>query len=211
MPEWPAIETLYSKAAEFFSRVEWRLRRDGLPFYGFKLLNAPPMRRPDFMFVGFQPGGGADAHENELALGSDHRWPDKPEFVTAQWHLATRMQEIFPREVLLRSMGSNLVFLRWPSIRDYRRAVPWDVRDEVEEFSRRILCEIMDIVQPQRVVTIGFNSLQGDATAPDLVSPAGRVLTKRGVLCGREVVGMLHLTGCRISGTDRMAIKKCFA
>jgi len=87
----------------------------GLPFYGFKLLNAPPILRPDFLFIGFQPSGGSDAYAHELALGTDRRWPDEPEFATADWHLAKRMQEIFPRDALMRSMGSNVVFLRWPS------------------------------------------------------------------------------------------------
>ena len=78
----------------------------------------------------------------------------------------------------MRSMGSNVVFLRWPSVRDYRRSVPSDLRDEVEAFSRRTLCEITDIVEPQEVVSIGFKSLDGDTT-PDLVSAVTRALALR--------------------------------
>jgi hypothetical protein len=212
MSDGSAIEALYARAGVFFAEIERRLREAGRPFYGFKLLNAPPVRRPNFLFVGYQPGGGEKAYEHELALGSHLRWPDEPEFVTAEWDLAWRMQETFPRDVLLHSMGSNVIFLRWPNVRDYKRTLPPDLRKEIEVFSGRMLCEIANIVEPQRVAAIGFDALRlkDDATTPDLVSPAGRVLTRRGVLCGREVVGMIHLTGCRISGADRQAIKKRF-
>jgi hypothetical protein len=112
MVEWAQIRSPYSKTSEFISQVERWLRADCRPFYGFKLLNAPPVLRPDFFSIGYQPGGGEDAYEYELALGSDRHWPCEPEFVTADWHLARQMQEIFPRSGLARSMGSNVVFLR---------------------------------------------------------------------------------------------------
>jgi hypothetical protein len=211
MSNWSSIEALYARAGAFFAGVELRLRQSGLPFHGFKLLNAPPIHRPDFLFVGYQPGGGAAAYAHEIGLGSHLRWPDEPEFVTAEWELAIRMQQTFPREVLMRSMGSNVVFLRWPSMRDYRRTVPADLREEVETFSRRTLAEIMDVVEPKRVVTIGFDALRAEITVPDLTSPTGRVLTRSGTLCDRAAIGMMHLTGCRISNVDRVAIRNRFA
>lgn len=211
IPDWPEIRALYAEAGEFFTGIERRLKDAGRPFYGFKLLNAPPVHRPEYFFVGYQPGGGAAAHEHELKLGSHLHWPDAPEFVTAAWDLASRMQFVFGNGVLAGSMGSNVIFLRWPNVRDYRREVPTDIRKVVEDFSRRMLGEIMAAVDPRRVVSIGFDALRGSPTTPDLRSPIGRVLTRRGMLCGREAIGMLHLTGCRISNADRLAIKGRFS
>lgn len=157
-----------------------------------------------------QPGGRDFDHEYELSRGSDKRWPDEPEFVTAKWRLVGRMQEVFPLEVLKRSMGSNITFLRWPRVREYLRDVPTDMRDEIAAFSTECLGQIIDIVEPQEIVTIDFASLGGEMS-PDLRSPNGRVLSRRGTLCGREAIGMMHLTGARISGADRRAMKDHFS
>ena len=208
--DWPEIRSLYAEAGEFFGGIERRLREAGRPYYGFKLLNAPPRHNPETLFVGYQPGGGAAAYEHELKLGSHQRWPDAPEFVTAEWDLAGRMQFVFGNNVLANSMGSNVIFLRWPNVRDYRREVPADIRKAVEDFSGRMLCEIMTAVDPRRVVSIGFDALRVAPTTPDLLSPAGRVLTRRGMLCGREAIGIMHLTGARISAADRAAIRERF-
>jgi hypothetical protein len=97
--------------------------------------------------------------------------------VTAKWRLAGRMQEVFPLEVLKRSMGSNITFLRWPRVREYLRDVPTDMRDEIAAFSTECLGQIIDIVEPQEIVTIDFASLGGEMS-PDLRSPNGRVLSR---------------------------------
>jgi hypothetical protein len=211
MHDWPEIKSLYAEAADFFAGVERRLHDASLPFYGFKLLNAPPIRRPEYLFVGYQPGGGVKDHLHELKLESHLRWPDTPEYVAADWDLADRMRETFPHDALTRSVGSNVIFLRWPNVEDYRTTVPRGLREDVEKRSRGWLARMVDVINPQRVVTIGFGALGLEPTPPALFSPNKRVLIRRGCLCGRKAVGMLHLTGCRISRVDRAAIKDWFA
>jgi hypothetical protein len=208
--DWPEIKSLYAESATLFAGIERRLRDASLPFYGFKVLNAPPIRRPDYLFVGYQPGGGDEDYAYELKLESHLRWPTEAEYVVAKWDLAKRMRETFPHAIG-RSMGTNVVFMRWPNVRSYQRTVPAEIRADVENRSRRALCRIMDVVDPQRVVTIGFDALRPEPTVPGLVSPKGRVLIRRGRLCGRKAVGMLHLTGCQISRVDRAAIRNWFA
>jgi hypothetical protein len=212
MPDayWKEIKSIYSEAGRYFGDVERRLRKQKKCFYGFKILNAPPLAQPEYLFVGYQPGGGHQAYAHELSLETHKKWPDEPEYVTAKWHLADRMKEIFPHDILMRSMGLNAIFLRWPRVGDYKTSVPSEMHEDIASFCRKRIQKIIEIVQPQQVVTIGFSTLDlfGAATTPDLRSGSGRVLTRTGTVCGREAIGMLHLTGCRISKEDRVEIRR---
>ena len=55
--------SIYSDVQEFFKTV----KRE--PDFGFKVLNSPPIYRPRFLFIGYQPGGGCEDAINERDRG----------------------------------------------------------------------------------------------------------------------------------------------
>jgi hypothetical protein len=62
-------------------------------------------------------------------------------------------------------------------------------------------------MQPQRIVSIGFKTLDlFGGGIPDLQNEKGHTLTKIGKIAGRNALATLHLSGARISTIDRARI-----
>jgi hypothetical protein len=53
-----ACRDLYQRAKIFLDDIQ------RTSYFGYKIFNAPPVLRPPILFIGYQPGGGADAMEN---------------------------------------------------------------------------------------------------------------------------------------------------
>jgi hypothetical protein len=72
---------------------------------GFEILYGPPLHRPDVLFLGYQPGGGASSlEEARESYPLPDRWPDASVYLTAKWHLARRLRSMFGAELLTRSV-----------------------------------------------------------------------------------------------------------
>lgn len=187
---------IYPQTKSFFDRL--RLK----PKYGFKILNAPPHCNAPILFIGYQPGGGSRDFEIEVAKGTDKGWPPVCEYATEDWVLSRRMREMFGKNRLEQCVGTNAIFLRYPDAGEYREDIG-AVRASVESYCTAKVSQIVEAITPQRIVAIGFAALQlFGATKPDLKSKEGRTLTKIGTIAGRPAIGMLHLTGARISKKD---------
>jgi hypothetical protein len=116
-----ALETkcsaIYAEVREFFDSF---CRK---PDYGFKPLNSPPIYKPPFLFIGYQPGGSAKDFESETARGMHLRWPPQSEYAVGPWPLSRIMRTMFGRDMLERSMGMNAIFLRYPNVREYEENI----------------------------------------------------------------------------------------
>jgi len=187
---------LYSETEAFFDKIGHP------PKFGFKILNGLPLKNAPYLFIGFQPGGGSEDYKVEIKKGTDKGWPQVCEYATEEWRLADRMRKVFRRELLEKCVGTNAIFLRYPNILEYRRDVGVK-RKDIEKFCIDKVSEIVKQIDPQQIVAIGFATLGlfGKTTSA-LKSESGRTLTKTGTIAGRPAVGIIHLSGSRISNED---------
>jgi uracil-DNA glycosylase len=187
---------LYGETREFLEKNELN------PPFGFKILNGPPIRNAEILFVGYQPGGGEEDAKIEKAKGTDRGWPPECEYATETWRLAPRMQHIFGIERLKRCVGTNTIFLRYPNANRYRREIG-PKRKDIETFCTEKVATIVEAIKPRQIVTIGFAALQMyGPTAPELSSDRGRMLIKTGKVANHPALGIIHLSGARPSGSD---------
>jgi hypothetical protein len=194
--------SIYSDVQEFFKTV----KRE--PDFGFKVLNSPPIYRPRFLFIGYQPGGGCEDAINERDRGMERRWPEEPDHAVRSWRLSKIMRELFGLDVIMKSIGMNAIFLRHPTVKKYKKNIERATRHCVANFCREKVLQIIDVTEPQKIVAIGFDTLKlFGPTQPDLKSAKGRCLTCTGTVGERPALATLHLTGARISLVDRDAIR----
>jgi hypothetical protein len=207
--EWHKIKETYREVAKSFECIKRQLGDNA--FYGFKVLNSPPIFRPECFFVGFQPSGDHSARRQEERY--EYEWPKGVQYVECVgqpgWKLADRMVESFGVDFLNKCMGSNAIFMRYPDVKSYKKNIPAVTREKIRNLSAFHLQRIIEIVEPKSIVTIGFDVLKlFEKPLIDHKSPSGRVLTKRGSVFGAPATAMMHLTGCRISTADRISIAK---
>ena len=196
------ISEIYSEAQTVFAGIN--RKRD----FGFKILNSPPIYRPRLLFIGYQPGGGLEDFEYEKKLGSHLTWPKVSEVATASWPLARNIRAMCEPAIDLReSVSVNANFLRSPTIADYNNNLSKPARDEVKHFCLIRTERIIDLIEPVRIVVIGFATLNlfGPSDA-DLKNHKGRILTRLGKVAGRDAISTLHLSGAHISNPDRASI-----
>ena len=118
------------------------------------------------------------------------------------------MRQLFGRELPERCCGVNAIFIRSPSMRDYRRDYSGQVRAEVASFCLDRVASLVRAMEPQNIVVIGHATLRlFGSTEAGLRSATGRVLTRTGRVTGRPALAVLHLTGARISLQDLVAVR----
>lgn len=189
---------IYSEAQAFFKNSR----------YGFKVLNSPPIYKPPYLFIGYQPGGGTKDFESETARGMHLHWPDESEYAVGCWPLSRITRSMFRLHMLKRSMSVFAIFLRYPSVLQYEGDICRTKRARVEDFCKEKVHQIIDVTEPEKIIAIGFATLRlFGPTQPDLRNAQGRVLTCTGMIGKRSAMGMLHLTGARMTRDDRCLIR----
>jgi hypothetical protein len=185
---------------------------------GYRILYGPPVVRPEYMFIGFQPGGQGDSVRVEQLRS----WPpeceyalDRPSLKAAGWaqpKLALNMQKVWGVPILKRSTGLNAIFFRSPKMEDWAR-IEKGLRTELEEFSRGRVRRIVGALRPKRLAVIGLGTFDWltDRQGASVATCNGRALVKRGKLWGALAFGVMHLSGARLSGTDLDVMKAYFA
>lgn len=176
--------------------------------YNYKILYNPPLMRPEIMFIGYQPGGTASVEgESERELEG---WPRECEYAHASYKLAVKALEMFPDVRRERCIALNSIFTRYPNARDFRSVCGRDLYCEIWNFCRPRMESIVRMLDPKFIVLIGFETakLWGGPLEVDCYSDKGRPLTLSATIAGRRAIGVLHISGCRISSLDRELISK---
>ena len=199
-------QKIYREAQTFFDQIPHPR------YYGFKILNAPPLFQPRVLFVGYQPAGGDNEFEWETARGSDKHWPPKCEYATENWKLAKQMRRMFEQKFLEQCVGTNAIFLRFPSVDDYKRTYNKNRREEIERFCLDRVDRIIEAIDPQKIVAIGFGTLKlFGASVNDItnekMNEKRRTLTRKGKIANRTAIATLHLSGAHISNFDLNRIR----
>jgi hypothetical protein len=193
--------TIYVETRRFYNEI---LPRMGHADCGFKILYGPPTAEPPIMFIGYQPGGDK-SHDFE---GDHHQWPAVCEYATADWPLAKALREVFCPEFLRSCVGTNGIFFRAPSADDYRTELDLPLRNDIQRFCRRQVNALIAEMRPRQIVFIGLAAMALFVRGlPERISDTSRILVRSGVVAGCPSLGILHLTGCRISADDRVRIR----
>lgn len=203
---------IYSDTKNFFSRFERRAN-----FYGFKILNGPPHKGIRFLFVGYQPAGRKEEWEYERKCKTHLGWPSICEYGCATWKLATVLRSMLGDQIDFQRecVGINAIFLRYSKVEEYVTEFAASDRRDIEKFCLPRVKKIVEEISPKKIIAIGFSALRlfGN-TEVGIRSPVKdrkgrfRVLTLKGSIAGREAIGVLHLSGTRISSGDRKLIAK---
>jgi hypothetical protein len=195
---------IYEKTGSFYKEISNDLKDDP----GFQILYGPPFFETPVLFLGYQPGKGCKTALEERKYGSERRWPKRTEFATECWPLAVNLRRMFGGEFLERCVGTNAIYIRANSLDDYNKYVDDKLRAKIGEFCFPLVEQMLSAIQPRLVVAIGFATLNlfGGGDADEKSAKSGRVLTRTGQIFGRDALGVLHLTGARISNQDRETI-----
>lgn len=194
---------IYSETSGFYAEVSAACGN-----LGFKILYGPPIHRPPLLFIGYQPGGGPLDCARELANGAHAHWPPASEYAIEPWRLAKRLRSMFGTERLEKCIGLNAIFIRAPTREKYQKTVDPTSRQKISAFCLPRVERLINAIQPQRIVSIGFEALAlfGGGEA-DIKNDKGRVLTRVGRISGRPAIATLHLSGAQISRIDLDGIR----
>jgi hypothetical protein len=177
---------------------------------GFEVLMGPPFKSAPLAFIGYQPGDWKTGPEEARAKGYENCWvTSRCQYVTESWLLARRIQTMFPPEILNRSVGLNAIFVRAKNVGRYEAQVPKDVRRLIKDYCLRQVKRILDAIEPQKIVVVGFSTMDLFGPTEAIPSDSGRKMLGVGKVFGRPAFVTPHLTGARgYSNADRKGIAK---
>jgi hypothetical protein len=205
--------SIYEETKTFYERKAPRVAGQDL---GYRILYGPPMVDAEYLFLGYQPGGGAES-KCPVQL---QRWPTECEYAlnpselrNAGWRnprIVLNMQKLWGVPVLKKSTGLNAIFFRAPDLTEWHR-LERGLRIELENFSLERAGRIIKTLHPKHLVVIGLQTFDLLATsATSALERDGRCLVKQGEILGMAAFGVIHLSGARISGNHFNAIKAHF-
>src|SRR5262249_39251460 len=127
---------------------------------------------------------------------------------TESWKLSEAIQKLFDRKFLKQCCGLNRIFVRAPDAATYRQEFR-EYRHSIEEFCLERVIRLVNAIDPQKIVVIGFGTLElFGGGEPRLRSNSnGRTLLKEGQIAGRPAIATMHLSGAQISTPDFHAIR----
>src|SRR6267378_7546442 len=153
--------SIYEETAAFYKYKAPRVAGQDL---GYRILYGPPTVRPEYLFLGDQPGGKADSVRIDQLQG----WPTECEYALdngalrkAGWknnRLASNMQKIWGIPTLRNSTGLNAIFFRAPDSEEWSHGLEKGLRIELEKFSLERARRIVETLQPKRLVVIGLQT-----------------------------------------------------
>lgn len=188
---------------------------------GFRVFYSPVTIMPRLMILGFNPGGGPSSFNEEKAcnLPDDHDY--FPRTRDDDYPLARRMREdLFSgNQALLReSVKTNLIPFRSRNKDEWYR-IEKKLRVELEEFSREVCREVVEVMKPRFVLLEGVQTFDlfcrwfAEEILPPQSSPNHQLEGGRRIYCraemrnGIKVMGVLHLSGARPGSQEIECIK----
>lgn len=175
---------------------------------GVKIFYSPVHSDTDLLLLGFQPGGSERRSEHEAFENGDFSPPKRNQYGHHTWKLAKKMRELFDgnQDVLENCVASNIVFFRSPTTDEWD-SLSTDTRSEIEDFCWEQVEGLIERVDPAVIVTIGIRTFDQVTDRLKLETQVHQTrgndrLVASSVDVSPQVVGMMHLTGARISTED---------
>ena len=165
-------------------------------------LCGPPMIEPDVLFISYQGGGGDQTFHK--------RWPDQQFYYNSPYRLGQLLTKIFTDagkgEMLRLSTGTALVFFQCCSMK-YWKTTPKHIRDELEQFSSTHALSFIEKMRPKLVIAIGSDAFKALVKNPSkVIKPYRNKIVQEGHFAHSRVLGIAHLTGCRLKSDERDTI-----
>lgn len=179
---------------------------------GYSILGSRPALRPRLMVIGENPGFSAEDARGEAHIHTS--WPDSSYLDGKTWPLKERLRDLFSRasslDVLSGAVFTNFNFFKSSSQnRDsqYRWAdVDAPVRKRVERACLSALRGLVQLVQPQQIMLLGFSAFDRhveNRAVVQMCRDARRRLIARGELWEVPTFALLHPSGARWSDCDK--------
>ena len=100
-------------------------------------------------------------------------------------------------------MGVNAIFLRSPRAAAYCREVKPELREQIQDFCRGKLEELVSLLRPKCIVVLGFSTMElFGKSDPVEQGEDGRWLVSKGEIGGREVTAVPHPSGAVLPPAD---------
>jgi|GEM_PF-4385865 len=166
-------------------------------------LCGPPMIEPDVFFISYQGGGGDKTFHKT--------WPAQNFYYNSPYRLGQLLTSIFvnagKREMLRLSTATALIFFQCSSV-EHWKSMPIHIRNELEQFSYSHALSFIEKMRPKLVLAIGSDAFKALVKNPSLIiQPYRNKIVQEGTFANRRVLGISHLTGCRLKSDERNIIQ----
>lgn len=128
---------------------------------GFQVWYGPVDSSKDTLILGIQPGGDESAFERPLRRfeAGDFSLDTEHHYLASNFDLANATRKVVPREIIERSVKTNINFFRAPSQTIWKNGLPEESRNEIEKFCFSKVSETMKRIDPELVITEGTASV----------------------------------------------------
>jgi len=192
--------------------------------YGIKVFYSPVTFRPKLMIISYQPGGDEKDYEKEEKKDyekEDFHLQNFNSYVDTNHLMSRKVRSLFDfnggLELLKNSVVFPLIFFRSPTISIWKQENPQ--RDKMEKFSFSKVKEIIDKLQPQKILILGMKTydelkyILGTAENEKVLhkrGPSNERMALSSKCGGYKLFAITHPTGARINTSDWDSIRKLF-
>lgn len=201
--------------------------KDKYPFWkhGIKVFYSSVVVKPPLMIISYQPGGTEKnfaEEEKTLFEKGDFQLQSFNSYTETSHPMSRKIQNFFNFtggfELLKTSVVFPLIFFRSPSVTEWRK-IPRLTRIKMEEFSFLKVKEIVNTLQPQRILVLGIETYE---QLKDILPPIKKELVlhrrqsngERMVITSQageyKLFAVIHPSGARISTVDWDIIRELF-
>jgi hypothetical protein len=132
---------------------------------GFKIFYTPIIKYPDLLILSLNPGGTEKdfEQENKNEFDNDNfSLPKKNEYLIANYLMAMKMRLLFRDRIYLleQSVALPILFFRSKNYQYWKKNIPKNILNEMEQFSYSKLQTILIKLKPRFCLVIGFQTYE---------------------------------------------------
>jgi hypothetical protein len=206
-------ENLYAEIRQYWEGKRKLLPRTGELKYG--IFYSPVRHRPALMIVGANPGFDSDDDTKAPPVGNlFYGFGERDENEYKITAVLRKLFQLANQEKMLRdSVVTNLLFFKSRCLGKHRKTRQgWcdngnaDVRKQIEGFCQTRVAQIVNRLDPMRILVLGLATWEKVAEGQVKVAArrpkmSGR-LALSGTVFNRSALGIIHPTGARISDDE---------
>lgn len=183
---------------------------------GYSILYSPPVYHPALVTIGENPG----SLRGQIYSPAEHSsWPNHNVYYHDTWPLAKKLQALFSSigelDALRDSVGFAVNFFRSRPSSDRDVGLRWrdnppQIRRVLEEFAKSKALNLIRLLEPRLIVTLGMKAFDTLAGKPIEVLERrnNSRLCTFGYIENTPTIGMIHPTGSWVSNADWNRIMK---
>ncbi len=190
---------------------------------GIKVFYSPAVQNPKLLIVTMQPGGGEEDFEKEdkTRFEQGDFAVHANDYIETNYRMAVKTRDFFDANLTLlkESVIVPLVFFRTPSVHVWDKELSPQKKAEMEKYSFSKTKEIVDTVNPEKILVIGIKTYKklkellgtvGNETVLHKRAGNGEPMAITADYDGKKIFAVIHFTGARLNKTDWKALKELF-